>query len=213
MSEWKDLVPVGFGWLLGILSTLVYEGIRSWNTKRAVSAGLKIELGQLRCRLGSIVYKLTCKLGQVDPDVIKWLRGTLQSSGGGTEFEGLRASLERISGQEEAFAQIERARCAEEQSIGRGAQWGNLSLPFLEANLQVIHGYPATTQAEILGIRTQAGFLSQNADELRELNRMTFDSSITPENRERVQSNIRELWRFTAELARRVADRIGKLKL
>jgi len=55
--------------------------------------------------------------------------------------------------------------------------------------------------------------LNELIDESHEYLRMTFDSTISEENQERVQLNLDTSYVKINEQARLIADRIGKLKL
>lgn len=82
---------------------------------------------------------------------------------------------------------------------------------YLDTQLHLLSAYAPATQQKLLGIRAQVEFMNEQIAEASHYPRMTFDPSLTDENRRRVEANIDSLLAVIADRAKDTADEMGAL--
>ena len=214
MLNWTSILFLFLGWLLGLLSPVITDMIRSRRLMKEITKGILAELEEFRYDLVAKTYSLSLHVGSFDREFLKWVRSTMEDCKT-VRYQDQKVRM--LSGVTELL------KCKDgdmqevtEYFISDGTSARSLrkmELPFLDAKLDFISKFEINVQQNLLEIRTRVRTLNELIDESHEYLRMTFDSTISEENQERVQLNLDTSYVKINEQARLIADRIGKLKL
>jgi hypothetical protein len=197
------------GWLLGILSPLIVERVRKQYQTNEVKQGIITELKETRSRLAAKVYLLASRLGRYDRNLLIWISNALQ------EYEGSEPKEELIQAIQNQLKLTDQQLSALAQTVkfkpGGGLSLKSYSLPFLNANLNLLSLFPIDFQTGILEIRAQIDLLNQEIEECRFFYGKTFDSGLSEENYHVIVDNTRAKYQLIESAARRIADSIKNL--
>jgi hypothetical protein len=188
MEIGRDLFLVVLGWVLGIGSPLIVENIKSQFEKRSLRNGINTELRELQLRLAMTAYLIVSKQGIYDRDLLNWMadicsryasEDTLRIS------ETLKSLLVLNDQQLQSLAEAKRA------ARPSGLNLKSSSLPFLDSNIAELGMFDTGLRQKLIEVRAQLGPLNEEIELARFYFEKTFDSTLTPENYNIINDNIR----------------------
>jgi hypothetical protein len=204
----EALLMLVLGWLLGILGGPVAERIRRGYRRRELDEALRGELRECRHLLGSVAYRLKSHLGEVDRELLDWVRviGADEAA-----LTGDRTTLEHLDQlralPDAAFAAFQTNRVSQ----GVRLTLRTYELPLLDMSKGELILLPLTLRRNILSVRRQLDFMNQEVPRLARLHELTFDSSLASVNRQVITRELTDGYRTLARRARQTADQIARL--
>lgn len=202
------MLMVVLGWLLGILGGPIAERIRRGHRRRELEEALRAELRECRHLLGSVAYRLKSQLGEVDRELLDWVRvidaDEFDLTGDATTLE----HLDRLRAHPDAaIAALQTNRVSQGMSL----TLRTYELPLLDVSKGELILLPITFRREILSVWRQLDFMNQEVPRLARLHELTFDSSLAPVNRQVITQELTDGYRTLARRARQTADQISRL--
>jgi hypothetical protein len=194
------------GWLLGLLSPRIIDSIKAKYTRRALGSAIRSEAEDLQYRMSITSFLLAQRFGNVDREYLVWLKPRLIQYKGNEPVGSIRKFVQSLlDGSEDQLIAISRHMRAEE---GMGLSLKRFSAYLVESSLGAIHGFPAEYQRRVHEFRNHLSVLNQEIDRAIEWHRMTFDSSISSENHERLMKDLNGKYTVIQGMCVRVSDRL-----
>lgn len=206
--EYFVLLPVLFGWLLGLLGPPIVDRIRRSYKREEVKIALLTELYELRFTMAAFVFRVRQHLGTIDHDMLDWLLPLFEEYRGG---EADPKALEQLRTAHQLPSSALQAGNINKSALGIGLSLKTYSLPLLQAQVSNLSILPPTFQQEILDLHSKVDLFNQQCSALITEHGRTFDSSLSPENHAIVRKNLANGYQDLGERARRLADLISKV--
>lgn len=205
----RDIGLLLLGWLLGLLAPAIVDEIRRRREGTAARAAIRLELHELRYRIGSAAYYLDMRFGTIDRKYLEWVRDLAQSYEGKNPRESVLRSVEMqlslTDAQIAAIGQSERAAPAGGVSVKK------YSAPLLDTRLSSLWELDSNLQMALLEVRAQLDLMNEDVDQARYYFQLTFDD-LSTNNRPIVEQNLVSGYLNIARRARSLADKIGAIQ-
>ncbi len=206
----EGLLILLLGWALGLASPLIVDGVRRHFATRKIRAALRIELQELRYRLGTVVYLIRVRLGTFDKPTLEWIQSILTSYKGLNPAKEILAAVEKLLTLPEA--QINQLAQMEKAQAGRTLSLKKYHAPFLESQLQALSSLDPNIQNRLLEIRVQLFVFNELVEEPRYYKSLTFNSGLSEENYNLAVENLLSCQETAASTAKIIADHIGEIR-
>lgn len=197
------------GWAAGVFSNLILEWNREKRQVGSLRKALQFEMKQYRNRMASIVYFLSVRSGALTADAVDWLIA---------EFEVFDAPDFKPDVLDALKEMKKHPETANAVSVSLAATAGQRSpglkkypAPALDAAVASVALFDPAEQTNILEARTLIANYEATVDEAWRFLEMTYDSSLTPENRQKVEANLELAYRRAVHVCRRIALYAGRL--
>ena len=211
MNTAETVLFVFLGWLLGILSPIIVDAIRKKQDIRDVRAALETEVHELQYRLACVAYFIEKRFGDVNRKFLEWLRPILVS------YRGLNPSADILKFIETQLAltddQIKALALHSKAAPEGGISLKKYQVPLLDSKISSLASLSTSLQNHLLELKTHLSLLNEEVDEARYYFRLTFQSSVTGENHDRVNENLTSCYKKYGARARQVADLIRNIHL
>jgi len=207
------LYPILFlvlGWLLGLLSPVIFDLFTKKRRLAELQRGLLVELGEMRFSLASTTLAVAGAIGAWDREYLSWLKAALESYRGARD-EDRKPLLATATGLLELDDQ---QLAAAGRSIGAPVSPAlrKHHLPYLESQLGQVAALGPDAQRQLLEIQAQTGVINELLDDIRFCLGKSFDS-LPPSTRQAIDASLQNSYRAVLHASRNAADLIGKLKL
>ncbi|MEJ1162338.1 hypothetical protein V9K97_01470 [Variovorax sp. CCNWLW186] len=191
------------GWLLGLLSPVIVDGIKRRRDNKMGRAAIRVELRQLRERLVMAAYGVEDHLGTQTKEKIRWALEHLSNR----EDDKIRSAMEmRLNLSDEQFAAVASHLAGEgNQSI----RLQNYATPLLDARVSALWSFGTEAQRTLLELKTAMGFLEDAVDQSRYFNELTF-KDLPSVNYDIAVKSVDEYFALYAKRARRAVELIDK---
>ena len=201
-----ELLYLLLGWLLGLLSPRIIDAIKARYDRTALIGAIKEEAQDLQYRVAASCFLLRQRYGEITREYLEWLKPKLLAYRGNEPVETVRQFVEVLlnAPDEQLAALAERMQA----QPGVGLSLKTFNSGFIESNLAALHSLPIPYQRCIHEFRNQLVPLNQEIERAADSLRMTYDSSITDENHERLVADLRSKYVFIEGMCRRVCDRL-----
>jgi hypothetical protein len=205
----EKILLVLAGWFLGLLSPIIVDFIKRQQERQEIGTALATELQALRFRLLAMVYLIAHEKGIYDRQLLEWIQSTMA---GYTGIHRDAALLNAV----ESLLKLTDQELSTIAALARKPEDSGLSLkkystPLLDSRISRLGVLDDLSRQFVFEIRTQLYLLNEEIDQYRFYFNQTFNSSISPENYERIVKNIKEAYVNISNQARLTADRIGTL--
>jgi hypothetical protein len=198
---------VVLGWLFGLLTGPIAEGIRRRRARASLAQAIEFELADIRDQAVMLEHQ------------VHVLHGTLSRSGLQRTIDGLKDSpSEGGRGAREVLTKLlERGEDAIDelnahlQKPTTNLSFRALEMPFLMTQLHQIDVFSAPTQQRLLRLKTDIRMFNELAAEVSRYSEMTFNVSVVDDNRARVVGNLRQAERSAQQRAVIIADSIAAI--
>lgn len=198
------------GWLLALATSPIVEAIKRRREIKETKAAILAELAELKYRMAIIAYKIESEYGSITKDFLLWLQPLIKGYSGPMAADSVAKVIEmKLAFTDEQLQSLVNPTSRES---GTGLSLKRYPVPFLASRLQSIAWLPGDIQRLLLEIHTQVGILDAEAENVQHYFRMTFDSGLTGDNRERVDGNLANGYRSYGRVAKYIADRISQLE-
>lgn len=201
-----ELLYLLLGWLLGLLSPRIIDAIKARYDRTALIGAIKEEAQDLQYRVAASCFLLRQRYGEITREYLEWLKPKLLAYRGNEPVDSVRQFVEVLlnAPDEQLAALAERMQA----QPGVGLSLKTFNSGFIESNLAALHSLPIPYQRCIHEFRNQLVPLNQEIERAADSLRMTYDSSITDENHERLVADLRSKYVFIEGMCRRVCDRL-----
>lgn len=204
----EQLVSVGFGWLLGLLSPAIVEHIRKNYRRSDLTRAIETELHGLQYKMAWCSYQLNSHLCSVSDEFLVWLEQIVRSYSGPHPVENVLTLIEELKKDSEHERSRKLAR-TRKPNVGLGLL--QYSLPFINAHFVDISLYPIPFQFAVIDIKDQLDIYNQRVAIQQNERDRTFDSSLGAENRDAVLSGIEAGNADLAQRSRSIAEAISRV--
>lgn len=209
-AAWSDLVLLLLGWLLGILSPAIVDGIRRRRETARVRSALRGELHELRYRMALAAYLLQMRFGTIDRKYLEWVRGAVSSYPGASQQDPTLRFVESQLGlpddQIAALAQHQKASSEGALSVKKYA------LPLLDARVGSLWELDEELQKHLLEVRANLDLFNEEVDQARYYFGLTFQN-LGEENYRRVETNLVGCYLNIASRAEILVEKIDATSL
>lgn len=194
------------GWLLGLLSPRIIDAIKAKYEKRELASAIRSEAEDLQYRVAITSFLLAQRYGDVSRDYLIWLKPKLFQYKGNEPVEAVRKFVEELLKADEGHLLAVAEHLRAEEGVGLSLKRFNASL--IESSLGTLRNFPVEYQRKIHEFRNQLSVLNQEVERALESQRMTFDSSISEQNHDRLTADLMEKYKIIQGMCMRVSDRI-----
>ncbi len=204
-----NLLYLILGWLLGLLSPIIVDGIKKRYQKREIERGILTELKELKLKLVSVVYLVADRSGTIEKELVTWLQTHLETYAGVYPPDEAVEAINRLS----ALSDEELAAMSSPLAIrgdGRGLTLKKYGTPLLDSKITFLTVFNEEFQNRVLEIKAQINTLNEEVDLTRFYLMKTFDS-LSQENHQIVSQNLDDCYRQISAMARRIVDHISEL--
>lgn len=207
----EQILYVFFGWLLGLLGPTIVDKIKSEYSRKQFFSALCAEFYDLQFRVAIVSFMLGQKYGNLDKEYLSWILPIIKNHKGNEPNESLATLIDSllVADEKEFRAYIYHMRAKE----GVGLSLKTFYASFLESNIGLISKLPIDTQTKIHEFRNQLNNLNQEIVKADNYLTMTFDSSITNDNHERISADITRKYIDIQGMCRRVAEKLDAVLL
>jgi hypothetical protein len=139
---------------------------------------------------------------------LDWLESAVGNYNGPAAEPG---SLDAILGLRKVSEHDRRQVFDQTRKPGTGPYPKEYAAPFLETHIGDLSILPVEFQASVLRIKGQIDRLNQHVVLVQKLHERTFDSNLSPENRDAVLSNLKNGYEQLGGMAKRIVDSISGL--
>jgi len=204
-----SVVPIiytGFGWFLGLLSTLVLPRINRRKRKKDFELGLCVELKEATPRLALTYWLLKEALGDLDRKAIEWTYSILSEFAKEDKkiLELLDSFRKKTDKDLKALALSIKASKKKTMSVKK------LHLPFLQSNLPGVSLLAPGSQRVVAAIQRDVDSLNEEVDLYFFYLKKTFDATLSEENYSIVNMNIDHAYRAIVDLSYKTAELISR---
>jgi hypothetical protein len=201
MIEIKALI---LGWLLGLLSPAIIEAIKNGHRRNKLKKGINAELLDRKGIMTALTWTINKHTGNLTNEFLDWF----EKNG---EISVATALTPALLTQLRAIPENNRYRlCYPNGNEGGGLGIIEYDLPLLNSHLHELIILDIETQGRLLGILKNLNMFNQLVLRLRSKLEMTFDSSITDTNHDRINHDLNEGYKTLAKRARTIVDLISE---
>ena len=202
----ENFIYILFGWLLGLLSPVIVDKIKSEYNKKEFFKAVCTELYDLQYRIAIVSFLLGQRFGTLDNDFLIWIQPYIRDYTGNEPNKSVAKLIDSlIKAEGDEFNNIiQHMRSDGESGLGLKTY----STGFLESNISLISNLPIELQGKIHEFRNHLNILNQEIESATENLRMTFDSSITDRNHERVTNDLLYKYSYLQGVSQRVVDKL-----
>lgn len=204
-----ELGYIIIGWLFGLLSPRIVDLISLNYRKRDIARAVAIEARDLQYRLAIVSFLLAQKYGEITREYLSWLKPMLEQYTGKEPRKATYDLVEYLQGaDDQIFSAMIQAERAEE---GMGLSLKQYSASFIECHLPNFSLFSTEYQSYIHEFRNHFSILNQEIAGAIQYQQMTWDSSITGDNHQRLAQELSQRYANLQTIFHRVCDRLDLL--
>jgi hypothetical protein len=204
----EPLIYIVLGFVLGLFGNLILERIkRKWLRKDFVKA-LYAQFKELAPKLAGNYLILKINLGEMDRDALNWIKSVKSQGYQFLEDKTVEAIDKFLKLNDDEIRVVNQLT---KQKPPKASFIKKFNLPVLEENISSISLLDSNLQHSLLDIKTKINWLNEIVERHNFFFEKTFDSGISRENWEIIDSNIREGYAQLGKLCRNISELIMKL--
>jgi len=197
------------GWILGLLSPQIVDRIQRGYRRKEFQQTLALELEELRLKLVLILFDIRKFEKTFDPEFVKWVKQRLDGYSGVITVHQISHVIELLN---LPWKELERIN-AMPQDPKEDTLYQRYTTPFLSSQLGNLVILPLNVQNRLLEILVRLEMFNWYVDHIVNLHQQTFDSTLSPGNREAIDNNIQTARRSLATVSRLIVDYIDAIIL
>ena len=202
----EQILLILFGWLLGLLSPLIVNKINSEYDKKKFYKALCAELYDLQYRVAVVSFLLGQRFGELNMTNLKEIQPIIKNYNGSEKNENISNLIDGLLKADKIEFKKLITHMRAETGVGLGLK--TFSPSFLEANMALVSKLPIDLQSKIHEFKNHLNIFNQEVLKANEDHKMTFDSSLSDENHERLTNSLLEKYAFIQGVSLRVVGRI-----
>ena len=202
-----ELVYVGFGWLLGLLSPTVVQAITDKRKKREYFKCIRSELEELRYKLSFFSFQMNCDYGALNKPFLLWA-DTIQASYSGDQrsLEYKDAIAKWLAMGEAEFEQLR--KLARKDTIGKNLK--KYSLPFLTSQIESLSLFTPTFQRLAFEVLGKLATMNEEVESAQYWLKRSFDP-VEKNKSDLMRGNLFGGYENLAWMSKQLADKITDL--
>ena len=201
-----ELFFVLFGWLLGLLSSVITAYFNDCRKSKKIKTVICNELIELQHRLVLAAYLYNLDYGEINHEFLRWIRNHLSSYKGINKYENIEKSVDSLL---EMPENVLHRFVAGQRDGTKGKSVKHARIPYLVSQLHNIGSFSSKEQSILLEILEHTQIYNETVDEAINFLSMTFDQGITGNNREIVEKSLKEKYIQLAERSRIIVKRVN----
>lgn len=199
------------GWVLGIFSPILAEGIKNHFKRKITKQAIIVELGNIRKTFIQLMEKLIFRYCEFDREQVGWF--IAQAKRHCSQDKNFMNKVEIIDNamvnEDEIISQLWKTlQEPENMSIGLT----QYKLPFLEANLSSLTLFDTLFQNNINEIRTGIDIINGYLERGKFYFEKTFDSTISVTSHKNLLTNMRNGYKRMPELLQNIIEMINTIE-
>lgn len=205
----SSILALILGWLLGMLSPVIVDAIKSQRDARLGRAAIENELLEFASVLLAASFRIHGSSGQINRSFLEWLESKCEAdSGNGRNAKRLAFARQILLLPDDQIVNASQRLAAAD---GKSPRLQKYPLPLLDHRISALHALDADTQVRILQIKRNVTLLDAIVDQSHEFFRMTF-SQISDQNHDLVRDNLWQTHNEYAYRAKLIVDQIHELR-
>jgi hypothetical protein len=210
VADWvKDIAFVFAG---GVVTTAGAVCRELWINRRkaeAVKAAIRVELREVAHRMTTAVYRFESRAGNLNRELLEWIRQQAQRYEGLNPREGiLAATTGLLAKPDEEIATVAHHLASNQTPFFAPME----DARYTTTVVGTLHDLSAEYVQAVVDIVAHIKMFNENAEQSRHFLRLTF-TALSSENHRRAMDNVREAEAQMAKRARIIADKITALEL
>jgi hypothetical protein len=215
MSDATRLIVTALlAWLLGLLTPQIVDTIRRRHDRGRVGKAIATELREIGERLAAGAYYIWSRHGILSTERVEWAASMLEGAQYHPRHNRIARNLRLIL--EQGPQKLERLNAnvaADHQRRNRLIRAKRIETPYLTSVLARLDIFPTGTRQSLLGIDAQIKIYNEIVEECREYGRLTFNESVTGDNRQAVLDNLVQAEIAVATRAHFIVELVKSLDL
>ncbi len=204
----NTVLLVLFGWLLGLLGSIVVDENRRRRRLTQIRDALVMELSEIRLKLAFTAYIMAMHFGTWDRDFLKWTKTVLDSYGGINADPEIHSAIAKLLAMDDQQLNLARKH-------SKAAPLGAVGVktyvtPFIDSNLDNVTLFSRDFQQVVLETKAQLRLINEQVELAQFYYQQTFASGITPENFQIVTKNLRDTYQRIGGQARTIANLVER---
>jgi hypothetical protein len=202
----NQFVYIAFGWLLGLVSPVIVESIKSKFRSREVIKAIRVELEDVQFRLAVTSFLLIQNYGNLNREFLLWIQRIVDKYRGNEPSDNLKNLIARFVATDDSLLSHLAAQFKAKEGVGSNLKTYRVS--FLEMHLADVANLSVPAQRRIHEFRNQLDILNQEIQRAIEYMRMTFNSSLSEENHQIVKVDLEKGYLNIQSRCKAICDRI-----
>lgn len=197
------------GWLMGLLSPIVVDGIKKRRQVKQIIMGIQIELSEVRIKLAATAGQLAFRFGGFDRPFLIWLKSVIKSYNGLHVDKNAEKNIEKLlKNSDEEIEHLSQSIKAPPQT---SIDIRRYKIPFLDFHITQLAILDKSLQRLLMETKCYIDNLNEQIDSTKFFYKKTFDSSLSIENRNIIETNRHNTYIEIMKLAKRTIEIIDKL--
>jgi len=206
----KEVGLIFFGWVMGLFGNILYDLIKKRSLRNEVRSGIRTELEDIKTKLAFNAMNVALNYGNYDRATLEWVKkhasDVKQLHTNQTILDTIDKMLEFSDKEIEYNAPNVSAI---KRLSGRGIiAFKKTNLPYLTSHFGNLSLLETDVQRLLLEINAQLGFMNEEIENGKYFLRLSFDSSISPDNHKKNDLNLDDSNQQVGQIAKKVADLI-----
>lgn len=206
-----ELFYIIVGWVLGLFSPIFASRIKEHHEGSKFKKALAGELADLKYRLCGTSFILRRRQGTADIEYLRWLKAKVEEYRGEEPDNVIKMFIDKLLALNEAeFEEIVLFLKESDRSIGISLKTHAVS--YFESNVDRIADLGSDLQTCCHEFRNHLSILNQEICRAVEMHSMTFDSSLSSINHERLVNDIEHRHEVIEGMCRIVVEKIDSVQ-
>ncbi len=205
----EKIALIAVGWLFALLGPAIVDANRRQRENVAVRTILAVELQEVALKLALANHYIIKHFGEEDRQHLEWISDVVNSYRGTTPSDSIADLLVmKLSLTDQEIASNSKRTAAQP---GQGIVLQKYLVPLLDSRISSLLYFRGVVPPLLLDIKNRLGLLNDTVEQVRHNTHLTF-GKLEGDNYQRLVENISGSYRFYAEEAKRVADKIRSLE-
>ena len=205
----EQILLILFGWLLGLLSPVIIDKIKSAYNKKNYFNALFLELHDLQYRMAVLSFRLGQDYGDLNEKFVSEIKPIVENYQGNEPSKNIIKFLNTLtnSNENERNKLIVHMR----EKRGRSLSLKTYSPSLIESNINLLSTLPIELQSKIHEFKNHLNIYNQEAVAVNKYIEMSFDSSISNEDHDILINDLVKRYAFIQGVTKRVSDKISAI--
>jgi hypothetical protein len=190
-----EIILILFGWILGIISSLIIEKYKNYASRKEIMKGIKSELNELKLRLAATNLELTFRIGDISLEYAKWIKPYYKLLFEGETYSYLRTvpkitnPITNLSNEEFQNCLIISSQRSTNDNLITTPSVPKIELPYLENKYSSISLFKEKSVFKFAQLRKEIISINDCIDDVKYYHNKSFEN-LSETNRRIVEHNI-----------------------
>jgi len=186
MNDFRDVILLLVGWLLGLLSPPLVDRIQRKYKQAEVRSAILNELRELQFTMMAFAFGVRTRMGKVDSEFLQWMTPIYERYRGSEEDKELVSRFQQLKA-----LPPEQLRAVQAPLVSsfRGLSLKTYSVPYIEAQYASLSLFKPAFQQRVLQVKAKLAAFNEEVAFLMRQFELTF-STLSSENRAVVSQNL-----------------------